>query len=197
MPRVHRPGLPKKATNRIDPSVLRELLDDGKVHVQRALVVLEGQSHFEIVEGGADVLVDVELQPSQVRCTARLGGLGGGPGRGIWCIPPVGAEVVVLVPDGDLEAGPIIVGAESSGQVPDGLDGTTIVIVPAPGGKVLIHDGDASEAQQLATLGDLNNLADYIASDMVIACPAGNSTPGVLSTPPLPDANGTQTLRSK
>jgi hypothetical protein len=202
MPRVTRQKL-RKATNRIDPAVLREMLDDGKVHVQRALVVLEGPSHFEIVEGGADVLVDVELQPSFVRCTARLGGLGGGAGRGFWAIPPVGAEVIVLVPDGDLEAGPVIVGAESSGQVPDGLGPTTFVICAPAGGQLLVHDGTAGEAVALATMDDVTSVRDSLDAAVTVfnahVHPAPGGTTSATGTPQSGPGfpNGTSVLKAK
>jgi hypothetical protein len=211
MPTVKRPKL-RKAAKRFDPAALRELVDEGRVHAARALVVQEGSSHFEIVDGGADVLVDVEIQPSGVRCTARLGGLGGGPGRGIWAIPPVGAEVVLLVPDGELEAGAVIVACESTGAVPSGLDATTYVICAPAGGKVLVHDGSSGDAVPLATKADVDALKATlddvkIAHDthvhvLTIAAASGSggtgtAAPPVIKAPTPPAMSGTSVLRAK
>lgn len=207
----------QEPTVRFDRAAWRELMDAGQIHAARGIVVQEGASHFELVEGGADVLVDVELQPSGERITARLGGLGGGPAAGIWAIPPVGAEVVILVPDGDLEAGAVIVACESTGSVPDGLGPTTIVICPPAGGQVLVHDGDAGEAVELATKADLDALAEYVnvqfdaSAGHVHVTPSGPTTTITTGTasspvpvtpvPPLPDpapqAVGTAVLKAK
>jgi hypothetical protein len=77
-------------------------------------------------------------------------------------IPPVGAEVVLGVPDGELEGGAVIIACESTGQVPDGLGETAIVIVAPAGGQVLVHDGAAADAVPLATKADVQALRDYV-----------------------------------
>lgn len=187
MPSIRRQRL-RKPTKRSDLLALREALADGKVHVSLAIVVLEGPSHFEVVEG-ADILVDVELQPSGVRCTARLGGMG------VYAIPPVGAEVVVLVPDGELEAGPVIVAR--SGEAPNGLDATTLVVVVPPGGQLVVHDGAASEAKRLVTHEEFMKHGHPTAATGPTSGPTtfagvGPATPGVELEFP-----STQTLRAK
>jgi hypothetical protein len=201
-----------RSTSALDPAPFRELVDTGQVVLSRALVVREGTSHFEIVDGGADVLVDVQLMPSGQPCTARLGGLGGGPGRGCWAIPPVGAEVIVGVPRGSLEAGVVILACESTGQVPDGLGETTYVVCVPAGGQLLVHDGSAGAAVSLATRADLQAVVDelevfrliYNAHTHLSATP-GNPTAvpvalhGAASpTPPeYPSPAGTTVLKGK
>jgi len=128
---------PKHARRRVDLTSLKDALRDGRVHTCLGLVTDEdAPSHYEL--DGEDLLVEVSLIPDETRVTARMGALGGGAGLGVWLIPPVGSEVAVLVPDGELEFGPVIVGVLSTGSLPNGVAPDTIVIAQ---GKVLIHDG--------------------------------------------------------
>lgn len=201
MPPIKRQKL-RKPTKRFDMTALREALADGRVHASLALVVLEGSSHFEVTEG-ADVLVDVELQPSGVRTSARLGGVG------IYAIPPVGAEVIVLVPDGELEAGAVLVAR--TGEAPDGLAADTLVVVAPAGGTVLVHDGTAAEAVALATKADVQGLRDYVNQQFDAASGHKHSVSGAVTvaittiavtptaTPniPVPQPAGTSVLRAK
>lgn len=102
-------------------------------------------SHFE-VDGEVGVLVNVELMPDREPLLCRLGGLGSGGTGGVWKIPPVGSEVVVVVDGGDIGGETYIVGVLSSGGTPSELDETTLVIkspkvtiiATEPGGAVEI-----------------------------------------------------------
>jgi hypothetical protein len=179
--KIKRPKL-AKATRRWDPAALREALADGKVHASLALVVLEDGSHFEIDEYG--VLVHLELQPSGIACTARLGGMG------LYAIPPVGAEVAVLVPDGEVEMGPVVVARTD--QAPDGLDGSTFVIQVPAGGELVVHDGAADDAVKLVTWADFENHTHTTAGTGSPVGPTKLTPPG-----PFVDGDGTQALRSK
>lgn len=133
MTRIAAPKRRGKAAKRPDPTPLRDLLADGRVWTSLGLVVAPdgGGAHFELVEDDgqiADVLVEVELQPSLVGVTCRLG-QGDGAGGGLWRVPPIGAEVAVLVPDGEIDHMPIIVAVLSSGSVPDRVgEGRTILV---------------------------------------------------------------------
>lgn len=191
----------RKATHRFDPTALREALADGKVHASLALVVQEGASHFEVVEG-ADVHVFVELQPSGVTCTARLAG------SGIYSIPPVGAEVVVLVPDGEIEAGPVIVAR--TGEAPGGLAPDTLVVVAPAGGRVLVHDGTAAEAKKLVTLDEFEAhvtwAQNHVHGEVVapgspptyaLTTPPATTPPPSFTPDPPPTPSGTDVLRAK
>lgn len=125
----------------------REALADGRVWVSLGIVVQRAgeDSHFEIDD--RDVLVEVDLVPEGQPLTCRLGGLGGGVGHGIWRIPPAGTEVVVLVPGGEIEqADPVIVAVLSTGQVPNVLDGDTLV-VRAP--KVIVIESGEDDVKIL------------------------------------------------
>ena len=131
----------------MEVSDLRFVLQDQRVWTGLGVVQPPpGETHFIIEED--DVLVEVQLMPNKEQLLCRLGSFGGGPG-GIWNIPPIGAEVAVLVPTGEFEADPIIIGTLSTGNVPDGLSGDTIVIVARSGAQVLIHDGDSGETEPL------------------------------------------------
>lgn len=59
-------------------------------------------SHFE--DSGDDVHVEVEIQPTLLQVTCRLVAPGGA-----WRIPPVGEEVLVILPDGDLQFMPLAI----------------------------------------------------------------------------------------
>lgn len=98
----------------------------------------QGGQHFELHDG-ADITVDVELHPSGRVITCRIAGAGGGAGRGAWGIPDPGDEVAVIVPDGEEDAGGIVVGTLSSGAVPpDTAPATWVVQAPT----VIIVGGD-------------------------------------------------------
>jgi hypothetical protein len=129
-----------KAVKRLDLSAMKEALRDTRCWACLGIVKSDDNGdYYELT--GDDVLVDVELQPQGTQITARLGTVGGSFGAGVWCIPPIGAEVLVVMPEGDMAFAPIIVGLYSSGDVPSGLAINTIVVACPPGGKVLIHDG--------------------------------------------------------
>lgn len=120
-------------------------MQDSRTHTAIGLVVAPGgESHFII--DGQDVLVDVELLPNGEQLLCRLGSIAGGAGFGVWAIPPVGTEVSVLIPHGDLEMDPVVIGTLTSGTAPAGLDASTLVIIPPPGGKVVIGDPNGQSA---------------------------------------------------
>lgn len=122
---------------RPDLTAMREALLDGRVWTAMGIVVNgDDGNYFEFYED--DVLVDVELMPNEEHIQARLGGVAGGPGMGIWGIPPLGTEVAILVPTGEYEFGASIVAVLSSGSLPDGIaPGVTVIA----NGEVLVHDG--------------------------------------------------------
>ena len=111
--------------------------------------------------------------------TARMGCYGAGANAGIWVLPPLGAEVAVVFPEGELTGGPIIVGILSTGNVPDGIAADTMVIAS---GQVLINDGNGG-ATALPTLQEFNQHTH----------PTGV---GPSSTPTTP-ATGTSVLKAK
>ena len=133
-------GLKRKRVRgrRFDPSDLRRLVRDQRLWCALGVVVApdDGGLHFDL--DGEDLLVEVEIQPSQLDLTCRLGSPFGGPNLGLWQVPPVGAEVVVLLPEGEIEFQPTIVAVLSSGALPADVAENTVVIAEA---QVLIHDG--------------------------------------------------------
>lgn len=110
-------------------SAVRAALTDRRVWCGLGIVYKpDGEaSHYEIDED-IGVLVNVELMPNQEPLLCRLGGLGSGGTHGVWRIPPVGTEVAVAVPGGDIGGDTIIIGVLSSGAVPNELDGDTVVV---------------------------------------------------------------------
>jgi hypothetical protein len=140
----------KPSASRIDLSVMREALKDGRVWSALGVVRADASGNFyELTED--DVLVEVELEPSGQKITARLGAMAGGPGRGVWAIPPIGTEVAVMVPNGEYELGPIIVATLSSNDVPSELDATTIVVKNNIGDIAIVPSGELKLGSKTAT----------------------------------------------
>lgn len=120
-----------RGARKLPMDTIREALGDPRAWVKLGIVTkFEGEtSHYEL--DGQDLLVDVELMPERIPVLCRMGSPVGGQYFGVWSVPPVGTEVMVVVPDGDLEADPVIVSCLSTGQLPQGaatLDEQTIVI---------------------------------------------------------------------
>lgn len=141
----------RQASKSLDLTDLREALLDGKVWSGIGVVyVPDGEEKHYYFDADGDVFISVQLMPNgEPLDDCRLGSFGGGAGIGFWVIPPVGTEVVLMIPQGEFEAGPVIVGTCSTGKVPDGLTETTAVIAIKQGGKILIHDGTANQAEPL------------------------------------------------
>ena len=150
----------RRGTKRADLSTIREAIKDQREFFVKGLVLADdsGGPHFEVIEG--DVIVDVLVVPMEIEISAVVSSPVGGLGTGIYSIPPVGAEVVVGIPDGYLDFEPTVVGVCSSQGAPSGLVANTIVVVAPEGGEVLIHDGDSGEARELAYRSDVEALTD-------------------------------------
>ena len=140
--------IPKKnfahaGTKKIKTASAREALMDFRCWACLAIVEERGGSHFEVTED--DIIVYISMMPSEEPIDARMGTVGGGEGVGVWFIPPPGSEVAVIIPDGEVESDPIIVGVLSSGSLPDGIeDGVTVI---ANTKNVLITDGKGNHDQ--------------------------------------------------
>lgn len=196
-----------KATKRPDMSALREAMRDRRVwcSLGKVLPSDDGGSHYSI--DGGEILVDVEIQPSLEEVSAIVGSAAGGNGAGVWAIPPVGAEVIVAIPEGEVEFQPTIVSVLSSGTAADGLAENTIVIVAPTGGQVIVHDGSSGDAKELAYKSDVQAVVDTFNGHTHGYIPSGTGTPA-LSTgpatsptgaPPVdsPDPEGTTVLKGK
>lgn len=133
----------KKAVKRLDLSAIKESLKDSRLWACLGVVKAEGTgAYYELSDD--DVLVEVQLQPSQTHITARLGTIGGSFGAGVWAVPPEGAEVLVVFPDGDLTLAPVITCLYTSGSLPESVGPTTLVVACPASGQVLIHDGSGA-----------------------------------------------------
>jgi hypothetical protein len=104
-----------RPARRFDMAEFKALVGDDRVHLTMGVVgVPPGEAtHFEATL--EDVLVEVQLVGLKGEWVfARLMA---GPG-GMWTVPAVGEEVLVALPEGDVDGMAIIVGMLSSGSVP-------------------------------------------------------------------------------
>lgn len=155
---------------------------DGKLWTGVGLVVKrQGEDqHYEISDG--DVLVSVDLMPEGQPLWCRLGAGGGGLGGGVLRVPKVGAEVLVLVPRGELEEQPAIVAVLSSGSVDGDLDGDVLLVVNDK--KVVIKSTDdqvilgGTSGKEIARKGDAVDIGSWAVTV------GGGSVTGILVTPP-------------
>lgn len=177
----------------MDVTALLELTRDGRTHNAVGVVIAadDSGSHFEV--DGADVMVEVELQPSQVGVTCRLGAPAGGQGAGLWRVPAIGTEVLVVVPDGELDFMPTIVCCASSGGTPDRVgDDRTILVAPdrieviAP--DVRLGEGEATQEVLRGTLfrASTSGPIAAAATTMAGASAALGTAIGILPTVPGP-----------
>lgn len=139
----------------------RQALDDGSVWLARAVVeVLEGEpSHFELfseADGARGVMVSVELRPGGEPMWCLLG-----TGAGLWMIPPPGTPVLVGLEEGETRGEGVIVGGVASVAAPDGLGSAQAVLLLPAGVKLLIHDGTAAQAKELAFKDELEALWQF------------------------------------
>lgn len=150
---ITKPYRGRRGSKRFDLTDLRALLKDQREWSSIGRVFLPpGQAqHFEIT--GGDIFVDVILQPSLVDVTCRLA-------AGMWLVPALGEEVVVSIPEGQLEFMPVVIGVLSTGKVPSAQQPspTRIAIVRQ---EVVIHDGSGG-ANPLPTLASLQASIDKI-----------------------------------
>lgn len=138
-------------SKRLDLTAMREVLQDQRVWARMGVVSAAEDGEHYLIDENADVLLEVSLMPDEDLTTCRLGSLAGGPGRGVWAIPPVGTEVAVLVPDGQLDFMPIVIATLASGEVTSDLDETVIVMSNNLGDIAVIPSGDVSLGEKGAT----------------------------------------------
>lgn len=183
----------------IDLAVIRRALEDRRTWIAQGLVVRDESlgSHFEIDDG--DVLVEVQLADTGIPVTCRLASTFAGAGVGLFMVPDEGTEVLVAIPKGEIDGEPAIVAMLSTGELPDGFDGSNVVLVVKPGAKLLVHDGDAGGCKQLVTKDDFDGHTHPlpIITAPNGACTIGAATPSPGNTGGAPAATGTQVLKSK
>lgn len=163
---------------------MRELLKDGRVHVDLGVVFTpDGGTHYykETANGRSKVMIEVETS-SGLDLTCRLAT------RPVWYIPTPGTVVIVAIPMGELEHCPSIVGVLDSGAADDeiGTDKTLVssevtYVVKAP---TIKHGENADQAvvrgneQKTALNSFLDALETYI----------GPGGIGPIVDPPTPPA---------
>lgn len=185
MTRITKPKRRGTGAKRLDLSDMRELFRDRRVWSAVGRVVLPDgtDQHWQIVEHegeGVDIEIEVVIQPSQVPVTARL------RGGGWWEVPALDDEVALLIPDGQVDFMPIVIGSLSTNRVPTGQapSPTNIVIAAPAGGKVYVHDGSGG-AKALAT-------ADHFHIDSTGGVTGTPVTSAIANAPnpnfPVPDA---------
>lgn len=173
MTRIIKPKRSRGPVKRLDLTDMRELFRDRRMWSAVGVVTApEGESHYEIVQSGADavdILVEVVTQPSLENLTCRMLG-------GVFDIPDEGDEVAILVPEGARDFMPVIVGRIAR-AVPtvQGPQPGRIVIVRD---EVIVHDG-AGGAVSLARKQDVINVDNRYADHKHIA--SGSPTSGPLS----------------
>lgn len=196
----------RHSTRRLPMEGIKAAVQDGRVWVKIGVVRLfDGEtSHYEL--DGEDIVVDVELMPERHHALCRLGNGHGGVVR----VPAVGTEVLVAVPEGDMDCDPVIVAELSSGAVPDGVSESVAVIRVPAGGKLKIHAGSAGDAQPLATKADVETLRGELNTfrtavfNVHTHVSANNTAPAGATAAPLPLASvafsapvGTQVTESE
>jgi len=181
-----------KPVKRPDLSALKEAMRDQRqwAVLCKVLPADDGGQHWTVDDG--DVLVDVQVQPSEEELTVIVSSPVGGLGTGVFAIPPVDSEVYVSIPDGEISFQPSIVGVNNSGPGVEGLGATTLVIVAPVGGEVLIHDGSAGY-EPLIRKSDYDALAMHLDAH-THPTGVGPSGPPIAPTPVAP---GTSVLKGK
>lgn len=161
----------RRASKRLDLTDMREVFRDRRTWCAIGVVTVPdgAAAHFEI--SATDILVDVILQPSLHDVTCRLA-------AGMWLLPDVGEEVVVVLPEGEMSFMPTIVGILSSGVVPTAQQPTPqrIAIVRP---EVVVHDGSGG-AVSLAVLTSLQATIDKL-NDLITAYNGHVHTGGTIS----------------
>jgi len=130
--KVSRPRRRNDGAMQADMSDLRALLADNRTHTAIGVVHAPelGAPHWRRSDRG-DILVEVLIMPLGNQASARLSSAAGQVSAGLWRVPKVGTEVGILIPHGELDAGPVIVNTLSSGGAPARVsDSMTLLSAP-------------------------------------------------------------------
>lgn len=181
----------RRASKKLDLTDMRKAFTDQRMWCSIGIVAAPepGASHFEVTD--TDVLVEVVLQPSLIQLTCRLS-------AALWRVPDLDEEVMVTIPEGQIEFMPTISDVLSSGRVPTTQGPATgRVIIARP--EVLVHDGDGG-AESLALNAQLVALKNAIAGWTPVANDGGAALKAALTVlftgPPVWPA-GTTVLKGK
>lgn len=196
MAKITKPKRPRLAGRYPDMGGFAELFRDQRVHVDIGIVhAPDGGSHWHLSDDGHDVLVEVETVQGRNDLTCRLASSAGGVGRGLWRVPAVGEEVVVIVPGGEAGFMPCIVATLSSGSPPARVSDERTILVATDAIEITAPRtaiGDAPEnASSPIPLGDVlvafeNRILAALAAHVhpVVGVSLGGST---LPTGPSPE----------
>lgn len=198
--RVTKPFRGQRGSKRLDLTDMRALMRDQRTwcSIGRVFVPPGEASHYTIDDG--DIIVEVVLQPSLHDVTCRLAG-------GMWIVPAVDEEVVVVLPEGEMTFMPTIIAILSTGNVPSAQQPTpTRMVIQRQ--EVVVHDG-AGGADPLPTLASLQASIDKL-NELIakykLHVHDGGTLPGALTGPPqapnvaitdADDATGTTVLKGK
>jgi hypothetical protein len=190
----------------MDLARIREVTKDQRVWAGVGLVVKRSDQsdHWEkhtYDDGSVDILVDVDLvgpDPAPILC--RLASQFGGQNLGAWRVPDEGTEVLVVIPNGALDAFPVIAATLSTGGVPNEFDANGKLVVVTDGDVVLVSkngkiqanaangtfEANGNNYSMLKTedlLNDLLNLMDDLRGSVSGTAPIVISSSGVPTTP--------------
>lgn len=132
---------------------MRQALADDRIHAVAARVTtLDGETEHYAVNDEGDVIVSVVTAQAGVPLWCNLGALTGGGGKGVYVIPDVGVEVVVVFDNGDFEGEAYICGYTTGGAAPAGLTPGKVLVI---GAAVEIRSVSGT-AQELVTKADFD-----------------------------------------
>lgn len=189
----------RSSSKRLDTTDIKHALGIDGIKMWCAIAIVEapqGEPHFEVLAD--DVHVEVVTQPSLIPLTCRLA-------AGVWRIPDVGEEVVVLIPEGEIAFMPILIDVLSSGSVPT-TQGPALSASVIARPQVLIHDGTGGAnplptlASLQAAIDKLNALMDKYLAHTHLGVTAGTATSGIPSDVTITHAGnavGTTVLEAK
>jgi hypothetical protein len=188
----------RRASKRLDLTDMREVLRDRRVWTAIGRVVVPAGETSHVAISDDDVLVDVVLQPTLQDITCRLA-------AGVWVVPAVGEEVIVVLPEGEMAFMPTIVAILSSGSAPTTqgpAQGRIAIVRP----EVVVHDGAGGAAALAmlsslqATVAKLNALIDKYKNHTHTGVTTGTGTSGLPSDATITHADsavGTTVLKAK
>lgn len=162
----------------------REAMADGRLWCCLGRVIQpDGGPHYhkDTSDGKSRVMIAVETIPEGLDLTCRLAT------RPTYYIPPVGALVAVLIPSGELEHCPLVVGVLDNGAADEevGTDKTLVssevaYVVKAPSikwGQNAAQDVVQGNSQKTALDAFADALGAYAVAIKAIADPTNVATP--------------------
>jgi hypothetical protein len=171
-----------KATKRLDPTALRELVADGRTWNTIGKVTDNDSdgSYSTRVYNDAGQLIDVAVEfvtvPGGRPVTARLSTLvGGSAARGVFVLPALGEEWVLLFPDGEVDSA--IAGfAVGGGTLPAAAAQANSTNVIVCGSQVILTSAAGGSERKAARIDDTVSVTIPINTFLVAA------TGGVLNS---------------